>query len=60
MAWACASLGFNPCGWISELVGAYAAKFGNAEEPSSPQAVANVLWSTLAEDVRPEGFLDML
>eukprot|EP00913_Durusdinium_trenchii_P010982 g10307.t1 len=45
MAWACASLGFNPCGWISELVGAYAAKFGNAEEPSSPQAVANVLWS---------------
>ena len=51
IAWACASLQFNPSGWISDLVRAYVLQFGNLEEPSSPQAVANLLWSTLAADV---------
>eukprot|EP00435_Cladocopium_sp_Y103_P042176 s1206_g11.t1 len=43
IAWASASLGFNPSGWISEVVGSYARQY--SEEPCSPQAVANLLWS---------------
>ena len=45
IAWASASLGFNPSGWISEVVGSYARQY--SEEPCSSQAVANLLWSAL-------------
>lgn len=42
IAWASASLGFNPSGWISEVVGSYARQYS---QTCSPQAVANLLWS---------------
>lgn len=49
IAWASASLGFNPSNWISEVVGSYADRQFSAveSESCSPQAVANLLWSTL-------------